>query len=257
MRSRVHKEVHWREFGFENVMRMAVLLTASMLVLAIPAPGAIHFIDVENWRFDADNIDATQVDTLTVAVGDTVEWDWVAGFHTITSGASSNPEDNPGELFDEPSDANNPVFQYVFTVEGDVPYFCRPHEGLDMNGVIRVEGGAGIEDESGSSSRLPASFSLAQNYPNPFNPVTTIPFEITAGDAPSGDRVGLYAVSLEVYDIRGRKVNTLFQGYLPAGSHRVVWDGRGEDGESLSSGMYFYRLGVDSLTSTRRMVLLR
>jgi plastocyanin len=257
MRTCTRTSDYWKELIPENAVKTAIFLTAFLLALALPAPGAIHFINVESFRFDADDNDATQVDTVTVSAGDTVEWDWVQGFHTITSGASSNPEDNPGDLFDASSDSDNPVFQFVFTVEGDVPYFCRPHEGLNMKGVIRVEGGSGIGDESGSSSNLPASFSLSQNHPNPFNPVTTISFDIAASEAPTGGETSLHTVSLEVYDVRGRKVTTLFHGSLPAGSHRVVWNGRGDAGESLGSGVYLYRLRVDAQTATMRMVLAR
>jgi plastocyanin len=245
-----------RDYGKElipvNVVRIGFLLGALTLALALPAPGAMHFVDVEDWRFDADNNDATQVDTLVVSAGDTVQWDWVEGFHTITSGLSSDPGDDPGALFDAPSTQSDPVFQYVFTVEGDVPYFCEPHEGLNMKGVIRVEGGAGIEDESGNSSNLPRSIRLSQNYPNPFNPVTTISFEIvSAGAEASSD------VSLEIYDMRGRRVRTLFEGSLPAGSHGMVWDGRADSGEPAGSGIYLYRLRVDSQTATRRMMIAR
>jgi len=95
-------------------------------------------IDVENCRFDADNNNNSPVDTVTINVGDTVLWIWRAGVHTITSGESSSAPD-VGDLFDVPSNGSNQSFSYTFTEAGTVPYFCRPHESLNMKGVIVVQ----------------------------------------------------------------------------------------------------------------------
>lgn len=239
--------------GFGLVLQVLFLLVGFALVR-----GAVHHIAVENFRFDADDNNSTQIDTLTINVMDTVQWDWVEGFHTVTSGLSSSPGDNPGELFDAPSDPNNLTFRYQFSSEGDFPYFCRPHEFLNMKGVIRVQGGAGIDDGvSEGGVRLPASFSLSQNYPNPFNPVTTITFQIASvKDATPGTR-SKHSVSLVVFDLRGRKIRTLLRDVLPSGQWSVVWDGRGDLGEAVGSGTYIYRLSVDDQVVSRKMILAR
>jgi Secretion system C-terminal sorting domain len=94
---------------------------------------------------------------------------------------------------------------------------------------------------------LPTSFSLNQNYPNPFNPTTTISFAMpTAGKA-----------RIEVFDLLGRQVTTVFDGYANAGETRVTWDGRNSGGQTVSSGMYFYRLTADKYTETKKMTLLK
>jgi len=220
-----------------------------LLLWAGTGYGVVHFITVENPRFDVDDDDLTQIDTLSISVMDTVQWDWVEGFHTITSGLSSNPAHNPGDLFDVPSDPSNTIFQFAFTEAGDVPYFCIPHEFLDMKGVIRVLELTGIDGEmSENSSGLPRAFTLSQNYPNPFNPATTITFEIGA----AGEN---HRVSLEVFNLRGRKVITLLNEDLPGGRHSAVWDGVGQNGRTLGSGVYFYRLTVDDRSLSRRMLL--
>jgi glucose/arabinose dehydrogenase/plastocyanin len=95
-------------------------------------------IDVENFRFDADNNNNTQVDTVTINVGDTVRWIWRAGIHTVTSGESSSAPD-VGALFDAPSNGRNQSFSFTFTEAGTVPYFCRPHELLNLKGIIVVQ----------------------------------------------------------------------------------------------------------------------
>ena len=79
--------------------------------------------------------------------------------------------------------------------------------------------------------RRPESFALHQNYPNPFNPSTLVQFDLPeAGN-----------VSLIVYDLLGREVAALVDGYVPAGYHRVTWN---TVNGSLSTGLYFVRLSV-------------
>jgi hypothetical protein len=91
------------------------------------------------------------------------------------------------------------------------------------------------------------AYRLAQNYPNPFNPTTTINFSMT--------RAG--RVEVKVYDLIGHHVATLVSDYLPAGEHKVVWDGRDMQGRPVASGTYLYRLEVNGATLTRQMTLLK
>ncbi len=98
-----------------------------------------------------------------------------------------------------------------------------------------------------SSSTLPTRFELSQNYPNPFNPTTTITLSL-----PQESKV-----SLEVYDITGRKVRTLLKEALPAGVHKISWDGRNENGEAVGSGVYIYRVVAGAFKESRKMALLR
>jgi hypothetical protein len=93
-----------------------------------------------------------------------------------------------------------------------------------------------------TSPVIPESFQLMQNYPNPFNPVTTIIFML---------KEYTYA-EIFVYDILGRKINTLVNNRLEAGTYEVQFDGI-----NLPSGVYFYRLTAGNFTDTRKMTLLR
>ncbi len=88
-------------------------------------------------------------------------------------------------------------------------------------------------------------FELYPNYPNPFNPSTTISFTLPR----SGN------VEIVVFDISGRRVQTLIDTPLPAGRHQVVWNGRDASNRPVSSGVYFYRLSVDNqVVKTRKMI---
>jgi len=73
--------------------------------------------------------------------GDKIRWEHEPGemLHTATSGLSSMPSDNPGDLFDAILSDASPVFEYVFDQAGVYPYFCLPHEVLGMDGEIRVQ----------------------------------------------------------------------------------------------------------------------
>ena len=104
---------------------------------------------------------------------------------------------------------------------------------------------------AGDVSRVnaPELFELQANYPNPFNPETTIPFRINSS--------GFSKVQLDVFDITGRKVRTLFNGLLDTGSYTFKWDGRNEIGNAVASGIYLYRLGVADQFQTGKMALIR
>ena len=91
-------------------------------------------------------------------------------------------------------------------------------------------------------SDLPSEFSLAQNYPNPFNPVTTI--EFTLGKTSD--------ISIKVYSLTGKLVETLYNGSKSAGQHSITWDA-----SHLSSGVYFYKLVSGSHVMTRKMMLIK
>ncbi len=101
---------------------------------------------------------------------------------------------------------------------------------------------SGVEDGG-----LPTVLALNGNYPNPFNPMTKISF-----DLPRGTKV-----ALEVFDLRGRKVQTLVSETLSAGRHSVIWNGTDSGGRQVSSGTYFYRLQADGSTMTDKMLLLK
>jgi flagellar hook assembly protein FlgD len=88
---------------------------------------------------------------------------------------------------------------------------------------------------------------LLQNNPNPFNPATRITYSIAAAGP----------VELGVYDVRGRLVRTLVREKQNAGVYDVSWDGRGDAGGDLPSGIYLYTIKAGSFESVRKAVLMR
>ena len=97
---------------------------------------------------------------------------------------------------------------------------------------------------------LPDGFDLEQNYPNPFNPVTGIGYSIAAG-------AGMSTTVLKVYNLLGREVKTLVDGYQGPGIYSVVWDGTDDSGRPVASGVYFCRLIRGDKTQSKKMLLLK
>lgn len=89
---------------------------------------------------------------------------------------------------------------------------------------------------------IPDKFNLYQNYPNPFNPTTTIKFDIPKSGF----------VTLKLYDMLGREVNTVINGFRNSGTYEVNFNGA-----DISSGVYFYRMHYDNMTLTKKLMLLK
>jgi len=84
-------------------------------------------------------------------------------------------------------------------------------------------------------------------YPNPFNPTTKIAY--------TSARAG--HVTLAVYDVTGRLVRTLVDGHVGVGEHVALWDGRGDDGVRVASGVYFARFSGDEVVDTTKLMLVK
>ncbi len=96
---------------------------------------------------------------------------------------------------------------------------------------------------------VPETFQLHQNYPNPFNAGTTISLEVPANAA---------AFEVSVFNVRGQKVNTLFNGTAQSGLLKLNWDGSDVSGRAVGNGVYIYALkSRDSLSMQRKLVLLK
>ncbi|MGD0591693.1 MAG: T9SS type A sorting domain-containing protein [Bacteroidota bacterium] len=138
----------------------------------------------------------------------------------ITSLTYSNASSSPNWYYPTSNDAGDSVFTYLI----------RAYVSIDTSG------------EKQNIELTPASFILAQNYPNPFNPSTTIKFQIPSKGF----------VTLKIYDIIGREVATLVNGFQEAGNYTVQWSAA-----NLSSGVYWYRLTAGTFVQTNKMLLLK
>lgn len=103
---------------------------------------------------------------------------------------------------------------------------------------------------SNHGHELPVGFNLAQNYPNPFNPSTLINYTI-----PQASRSEI--VTLNIFNVQGRKVKSLVNIRQSPGTHNVRWDGTDEAGRRLASGVYVYRLEAGNFVDMKKMVFVR
>jgi len=90
-------------------------------------------------------------------------------------------------------------------------------------------------------------FILHQNYPNPFNPTTQISYAL-----PKAEKV-----EIVVYNMYGQRVRTLLSEFQGPGYHTIVWDGTGNSGERVSSGVYYYKVTAGKYSATRKMTLMQ
>ena len=97
----------------------------------------------------------------------------------------------------------------------------------------------GVEEKS---STVPSNFALEQNFPNPFNPATNIRYSISSTSR----------VSLKVFDVLGRQVQTLVNATQVPGEYSVTFNA-----QNLSSGVYFYQLSAGSFNQTKKLMLLK
>lgn len=105
----------------------------------------------------------------------------------------------------------------------------------------------GIPVAVGSSLQAPTEFTLYQNYPNPFNASTTIRFDLPqSGEA-----------TLAIYNLQGQLVRELITGVYSAGSHQIIWNGHDQHGQSVPSGIYFYKLTTTSQSAVKKLNLLK
>jgi len=142
------------------------------------------------------------------------------------------------------------VLDLDFDTAGLVPdtysgYIVITHDAPDTPYVVPVT--LVVTEPSGVGEGAPLVFRLDGNYPNPFNPLTTISFTLPhAGPA-----------RLDVFDLRGRVVRTIWQGHLGPGTHEMSWDGKDGKGRTVAAGTYFARLLMDDFKASCKMVLAK
>lgn len=155
--------------------------------------------------------------------------------------------DEAPNLSEVMADANNLIAVTGKTSITDRPAMRTTHYFVTAVSANSIESTAettiSLEGRATSSETdRSTSFELHQNYPNPFNPSTTIQFSVRdAGD-----------VSLRLFDVMGREVAVLHDGYVPAGSHAIEFEA-----QNLASGTYLYVLEGDGRRLARTMVLLK
>ena len=122
---------------------------------------------------------------------------------------------------------------------------------LSLPVVLNVDTTTSVQN---APEQIPVAFKLGQNYPNPFNPSTTIPFKAGSRKLGAGRPS---RTTLKIYNVLGQLVKTLVDEEKSPGNYQVIWDGKNQKGNEVSSGIYFYQLRTGNYKETRKMSLLR
>jgi len=124
---------------------------------------------------------------------------------------------------------------------------------LEIGGEVEIVSALGADISAApvyflsENAIIPREFTLSQNYPNPFNPNTEIRFGLPK----------VSVVQLEIFNILGQRVTVLLNKKFDPGYHSVTWDGTNYNGQSVATGVYFYRLKAEGFVSSRKMLLLK
>ena len=132
---------------------------------------------------------------------------------------------NPGSIIDTSTSEN------WLTIANQILFGNWAISTVDITGIF-----------TGDKSQQVVNYQLRQNYPNPFNPSTTISYQILSKSY----------VEIELYNILGERVKTLFSGDREAGNYTVNLDG-----SDLPSGVYYYRLVTEDFVDTKKCLLLK
>ncbi len=138
---------------------------------------------------------------------------------------------NPYPTFNDPDGTRNDMGAYYFDQS---QFMAPPPEGEN-------------ESERTSTEDEQTITQMFHNFPNPFNPETTISYSLDKGSD----------VKIEVFNSKGERVKTLVDKYRNEGKHSVLWNGKDEDQNEVSSGVYFYKIKAGRYTSTKKMILMK
>jgi len=232
--------------------------TAAISMLTVPIAVA-----PSNAILSFDEIAIIEPGSPGSVAGDSDFWDFVVvegttdGCTWVPLGPAYDAREHPewlnafnGGLSGDPSLFRNRQFDLLDSFEAGDNILVRFRLFADdfVNGWGWAIDNISIQGDATAAERVPSpELVLDQNRPNPFNPSTEILYSLPAASA----------VSLRVFDLRGRLVDTLVSEEQIAGSHVVEWDGTDSAGHSVASGVYVYQLQAGELRQQRKMTVMK
>ncbi len=163
-----------------------------------------------------------QILARTLSYGGPIEYDLIQSL----DGNVSAILPNPGFIISHVSDLNSDGNDELLSIQGNELHIYHLDYFVDVD----------------QPETLPYHTFIQPNYPNPFNNSTTLEYGLKKDER----------VVIEIYDLLGRKVETLVDAYQPAGMHSVIWNAA-----HISTGIYFYKINAGDFSKTRKMLLLR
>ncbi len=137
-----------------------------------------------------------------------------------------------------------------FHLKDDISAWCEFEDSLMTSNTITYMHTCDVttieEIEGLNKLDIPIKYDL-YNYPNPFNPMTTISYQLPKAGQ----------IKLLIYNMMGQLIKILIDEYKEAGHYMVVWDGKDNNAESISNGVYFYQLITSDYQSTKKMMIIK
>ncbi len=196
--------------------------------------------------------------TATLSVNNYVQLMWVTQSETSVSGFNIYRGTNDQLVSAErlnafiPATNTSQMQSYVFTdselLSAGTYYYWLAN--LNMDGSTEFHGPVAFNynlDDNGGAPVIPPVAGINKVYPNPFNPTLSVTYGVT-------DRS---TVSIEVFNVRGQLVRSVYPGSLERGNYKFVWDGRTNTGQSSPSGLYTIKVKIGNKVSTRNAVLAK
>jgi hypothetical protein len=220
----------WKYTGVLNPSPLGQLLASNLTTAGLSIPPTPYPVPWPNWV--TIDLRSLNISTNTrFAVGFRIDGTYPdnANVNRVMMTESPMPGEPTSLTY---STTPTPNWYIPSNATGDSVYtfLIRAYVSINSSGVKQ------------SIELTPAAFVLEQNYPNPFNPSTIIRFQMPSKGW----------VTLKIYDIIGREVATLVNGFQETGTHDVKFDA-----SNLPSGVYFYRIAIGKYTETKKLMLIK
>ena len=136
---------------------------------------------------------------------------------------------------------------YYHAPEFDLDGSARPVPAGSIPDMGAYENPLGNPQVGITNDQLPKTNFHLSNYPNPFNPTTTIEFSVLEEST----------IEISIYNIKGQKMRSLLNDQITSGEHSIVWNSEDDNGERVSSGVYFIKMKTGNLEKTEKMILMK
>ena len=228
------------------------ITTAATVSGSFPISGGEHPLPVTMSSFTAQFINGRPTLYWTTE-SETNNMGWNL-YRSISQNMGQGILVNAGGLIPGQGTTSEPT-DYIYTdhngvTENSIYYYWL--ESVDYGGETEMFGPISLTIPLGGGNNgtpaTPDDYGLKQNFPNPFNPDTRINFALVE-DSP---------VQLVIYNIKGEKVKTIFEEFVPADMVQTAyWDGKDESGKNVATGVYLYRLRTNKTDYMKRMLLMK
>jgi photosystem II stability/assembly factor-like uncharacterized protein len=231
--------------------------STSFKVTVTPVQDAPTAFDWVSSTLDTINITKTNTaDIYGMEWGESIDVDGETVDYLVYAQIGVNP---PEEVYDTTSTtvqldfkelADGAFESFPMLARATVKFSVIATDGIDtvkVTGDDRVLFVIRYDYLSIESEGIPTQFALHENYPNPFNPTTTLRFDLPE----------VSDVTLSIYNMLGQKVKTFNMQSIPAGYHAIKWNGKNDHNQSVSGGVYIYKLQSRKEMQMRKMILLK